>query len=316
MSDAGTGILLVHLGSPAAPTPRAVRKFLDEFLGDPMVVDLNPLLWWLVRKGIVLPIRSRRSAALYRSIWTAEGSPLACFSERIRAALDERLARPVALSMRYGQPSIAAAIAELRRRGARRLRLLSLFPQASRTTTGSIEREVRRVLARLADAPELEVVPPWYAHPGYVAALAACVREATEGKPVEHFVFSLHGLPVRYETQYGDPYREHCEATARALADELELARDAWTLAYQSRFGREPWLEPDTAEVVPDLARSKARVAIVCPGFVTDCLETLEEIALRLPRAFREAGGEELVVVPCLNDHPLAIDALVDLLGS
>jgi ferrochelatase len=306
--------LLVNLGSPSAPTPAAVRRFLDEFLGDPLVVDLNPVLWWLMRKLIVLPLRGRSSAALYRAVWGPDGSPLVAISRRQRDALAARLGGsvPVELGMRYGEPSIATALARLREQGVHTVRLLSLFPQASRTTTGTIEREVRRILSAQPGAPALEVIAAYYQDPGYVEALRSTTCDATEGKQIDHYLFSLHGLPVRY-VEAGDPYRAHCEATATALARALELPDDRWTIAYQSRFGREAWLEPDTAKVVPALASRYRRVAVLCPGFAADCLETLEEIGLRLPEAFQRAGGEELVVVPCLNDTPEWIDAIVRL---
>jgi ferrochelatase len=302
-----TGVLYVNLGSPAAPTPAAVRAFLDEFLGDPLVVDVNPVLWWLVRKGIVLPLRGRKSAELYRRVWRAEGSPLTVLSRRFAAGLAAELGGdvPLALAMRYGAPSIADGLRELAERGCERIALFTAFPQGSRTTTGTVEREAARALARLAQhgrrAPELVVVPPYYADAGYVAALAASVRGALDGgAPPDHVVLSFHGLPERY-VALGDPYRDHCEATACALVTELGLAPDAWTLAYQSRFGRERWLAPDVAEVVPALAPARKRVLVCAPSFTTDCLETLEELGLRL-RESLEARGGELVLVPCLND--------------
>jgi len=315
LSESPAGVLLVNLGSPDAPTPAAVRRFLDEFLGDPAVVDRNPLLWWLVRKLIILPRRGRSSAELYRSVWTPEGSPLIHGTLEQARLLASRLGaeRRVAVGMRYGTPSLAAGLDELADAGCRRVLLLPMFPQYSATTTGSIETEARRWLARRGGDVQLQVVPPYYEDPGYVRALAAVVRSCDRG--VEHYVFSFHGLPVRY-VEAGDPYRDHCEATARALARELGLADDAWDLAYQSRFGPERWLEPDTAELVPALSRTKSRVLVTCPGFPTDCLETLEEIALRLPKACAAAGGGELVVAPCLNAHPAWIEALEGLLDN
>jgi ferrochelatase len=304
-----TGVLYVNLGSPAAPTPAAVRAFLDEFLGDPLVVDANPLLWWLARKALVLPLRSRKSAALYRRIWSAEGSPLLVNSRRFAAGLARELgpAFRVVLAMRYGEPSLAAGLHELARAGCARVVLLTAFPQASGASTGTVERALARLLAGMEGAPRLVVVPPYFADPGFVGALAARTREASPDGLAAHVVISFHGYPVRY-VEAGDPYRDHCEATARALATALDLAPGAWTLAYQSRFGREPWLGPDTAEVVPARAAAQGRVLVCAPSFTTDCLETLEELGLRL-RAACAARGGELLLVPCLNDDPAWVRA-------
>jgi ferrochelatase len=301
------GVLLVNLGSPAAPTTAAVRRYLAEFLGDPMVVDANPVVWWLVRNLIVLPFRSPKSAELYRSVWTEEGSPLVAISRRQRDGLARELGPTyrVELAMRYGQPSIAGALARLGDAGCEEVLLVPMFPQASRTTTGTVERAVERAREHAPASLRLTTVAPYYAHEAYVAALAARVRETlTEGE-VDHVVLSFHGLPTRLVEREGDPYRDHCEATAAALARALDLAPGSWTLAYQSRFGREPWLEPDVVDVVRGLAGSGARVLVACPGFTADCLETLEEISLRLVESFREHGGRDLRVVPCLNDHPV-----------
>lgn len=302
LPPAPTGVLYVNLGSPAAPTPAAVRAFLDEFLGDPLVVDVNPVLWFLLRKLVILPLRAPKSAALYRAIWTEEGSPLVVHSRHFAAGLARELGAGfrVALAMRYGAPSIAAGLAELVQAGCARVVLVTAFPQASRTTTGTIESAVARALAALARPPELVTVPPYFDDPGYVAAVAASVREA--GAQASPLVLSFHGLPVRY-VEAGDPYREHCEATARALAEALGRAPGTWTLAYQSRFGREPWLEPDVSTVAPPLAAAAKRVLVAAPSFTTDCLETLEELGQRLHEQCAAAGGE-LVLAPCLNARP------------
>ena len=308
------GLLLANLGSPDAPTPSAVRRYLREFLSDPLVVDLPRLPWQLLLRLVILPIRSPRSARLYRSVWMEEGSPLIVHSRRQRERLQAALGPGwhVALGMRYGEPSLASAVAELEAVGCRRVVLLPMFPQASQTTTGTLERELARVIAARGPELELDVVPPYPTDAGYVAAQAAVIEEARAGRDVGHVVFSLHGLPVRY-VEAGDPYRDHCEATAQALAAALGLADGGWTLAYQSRFGREPWLEPNTADVVPALAREHGSVLVACPGFTADCLETLEEIAIQLPEAVREQGGGEVLVAPCLNEHPRWIEALADL---
>jgi ferrochelatase len=305
-----TGVLYVSLGSPSAPTPRAVRRFLDEFLGDPLVVDANRLLWWCVRKGIILPFRAPRSAALYGRIWSAEGSPLLVHSRNFAAALARELGASfrVALAMRYGEPSLGAGLAELARAGCQRVLVLTAFPQASRTTTGTIERELRRNTLHLRS---LAVLPAYFEHGAYVAALAERARGAGA---VDHWVFSFHGLPVRYVEQ-GDPYREHCEGTARTLAHTLGLGPRDWTLAYQSRFGRERWLEPDVRAVVGELAADRKRIGLVAPSFTTDCLETLEELGLSLRAACRARGGE-LVLVPSLNDAPIWVRGAAEIVRS
>ncbi len=306
------GVLLINLGSPAAPTPKAVRGFLSEFLSDPLVVDANPFLWWLARRLIILPFRSPKSARLYRRIWTGDGSPLIANSRRMRERLAAELGDGfrTALAMRYGEPSIESALDELLE--VERLLLVPLFPQASRTTTGTIEHRVREALAKRQRAPGLEVVRPFFEHPAYVACLAALAGDALERGPVAHVVLSFHGLPKRY-VEGGDPYLEHCRRTARALARALELPGgegESWTLAFQSRFGPGAWLEPSTSEVLLTLARKAARVLVVFPGFVADCLETLEEIGLRAREGFHAAGGAELRLVPCLNDDPRWIAAV------
>jgi ferrochelatase len=307
----------VNLGSPSAPTAPAVRAYLAEFLGDSDVVRLPRWLWWPLLHGVILPRRAPRSAALYRKVWTDQGSPLVAITRAQRDALADRLgpAVRVAWAMRYGEPSIASALDELAGAGCRELDLVPLFPQWSGTTSGTVEKAVRAELARRAHAPELRVRAAFPAHGGYVAALAARVRETLGEAGADHVLFSFHGLPARYVAA-GDPYQAQCEVTAQALARALELPRERWTLAYQSRFGRERWLEPHTLDVVPRLAARHARVAVVCPGFVADCLETLEEVRLQLGELFRQAGGREWLVVPCLNEHPAWIEALARLVAE
>lgn len=307
------GLLLVNLGTPAAPTRGEVRRFLDEFLSDPLVVDLNPFGWWLLRNLLVLPLRSGRVARMYEAIWTPEGSPLLVHGRRLRQALEADLGPgwAVALAMRYGEPSIRGGLDELERAGCREVILAPLFPQVSRSTTGSVEQAVCQELERRPRPPELLSLQPWFADPGYVRAKAQLVREAAGGD-LPHCVFSFHGLPLRF-VEEGDPYQDHCEATARALAGALELEEGSWTLTYQSRFGREEWLGPATDERVAALAREHPRLLVACPGFAADCLETLEEIHLRLAEGFRAAGGRDLVAVPCLNAHPAWVRALAEL---
>jgi len=306
-----SAVLLVNLGSPRAPDAAAVGEFLEEFLSDRRVVDLNPWLWDLLRKRLILPRRSPRVAKAYASVWTPEGSPLIAagfaLRDQLRAALGGE-AR-VELGMRYGQPSLASALESLARDGVQRVRLLPLFPQFSETTSGSILEAAQSINARLARPMQLDPVRDYHADPGYIAALAASVRESVELAPVDHYVWSFHSLPVRY-VERGDPYAQQSLATARLLARELQLGDEQWSLVWQSRFGPQRWLEPAADRFVPRLARTKPRVLVACPGFAADCLETLEEIGQRLRADFIAGGGAELRLLPCLNAHPRWIQAL------
>ncbi len=312
------GVLLLQLGTPDAPTTPALRRYLREFLLDRRVVDLPRWQWWPVLYGIVLVRRPARSARLYQKVWTAEGSPLAVTSRRQADALEQALTaagRPVrvAVAMRYGNPSIASAVDALLEAGCDRLVALPMYPQYSSATTGSsLERLLERLAGRRVVVP-LRVVPPYFADPGYVAALARSIREDWGNWAPDHLVVSFHGLPKRY-AQAGDPYPAHCHATTDALAAALDWPRERLTLSFQSRFGREPWLEPYTDETIRRLGRDGRSVAVVCPGFTADCLETLEEIALTGREQFEQAGGRDYRVVPCLNESPYWIEALAALL--
>jgi ferrochelatase len=302
------GVLLSNVGSPQGPDTASVRAFLREFLSDPGVVDLPRALWLPILHGLVLPLRSRSSARLYARIWTEEGSPLVVISRRQRIGIEQRLGPRfrVALGMRYGKPSLAAAVAELAEAGCRSVLIAPLFPQESFSTTGST-RIAAEGLARERGL-EVRTMPSFCEDEGYVRAVAGRVRAASARLQVDHHVFSFHGLPER-SIAHGDPYRDECQRTARALARELRLADDRWTLAFQSRFGRR-WLKPFTDEVVADLAGRGKRVLVATPGFAADCLETLEEIGIRLRESVRAAGGLEIAIVPALNDDPTWLDAL------
>jgi len=312
-SEAPTGVLLANVGTPDGPDPGSVRRFLREFLSDPEVVALPRVVWLPILHGLVLPLRGRSSARLYQRIWTSAGSPLLAFSRAQRAALEARLGERyrVALGMRYGRPSLRAAVEELAAAGCRRVVLLPLFPQESFATTGSVVGEVERILRQDARKLDLRVVPAFCEDAGYVGALAERVRAARGTIRVDHHLFSFHGLPVKSIAR-GDPYQGECERTARTLARALELPDSSWTLAYQSRFGR-GWLGPPVDEVARSLAGGGANVLVATPGFAADCLETLEEIAIRLRETFHAAGGGEMIVVPALNDAPAWIDTLARL---
>jgi len=308
------GVLVSQLGTPDAPTAPALRRYLREFLGDPRVLEMNPIGRWLLLNLIVLPRRPKVSAELYRRIWRPEGSPLLVTTRAQADGLARALgpAARVAAGMRYGKPSLKAAIDELCAAGVDRILLFPQYPQYSAATTGSTCDEVFRWLPRRRAVPALRVVPSYYAHPAYIDAVAQVARDDLAGlswRP-EKVLFSFHGLPRRY-SDAGDPYRGQCEETARRVATALGLAAGQWQASFQSRFGREEWLRPYTDVTFAALGKAGVRrIAVICPGFTADCLETLDEIAVLGLKQFRAAGGEELRQVPCLNAHPAWIAAL------
>ncbi|NGY05373.1 ferrochelatase [Solimonas terrae] len=310
------GVLLANLGTPDAPTPAAIRRYLAEFLGDPRVVEIPRALWWPILYGFILPFRPRRLAHAYQSIWTAEGSPLLAISRAQQRGLQSRLgdAVPVALGMRYGTPSIGAALDELLERGARRIAVLPLYPQYSATTTATVFEAVVDRVRPMRWWPELRFVNGYHDESAYIDALAESVRAhwARNGRG-EHLLMSFHSIPVRC-LQAGDPYYCFSQKTARLLAAALDLPPDAWTLSFQSRIGRAKWLSPYTDLVITRLARSGIKtVDTICPGFSADCLETLEEVAQRYNEQFRDAGGSALRYIPALNADDAHLDFLADL---
>jgi ferrochelatase len=317
---ATTGVLVVNLGTPDAPTPEAVRRFLAEFLSDRRVVDLPRIPWQLALRTIVLPFRPAKSARAYQQVWTPAGSPLLTGTEALTRALARRLAQlngepiPVAMGMTYGNPPIAGALESLRAGGAVRIVVLPLYPQYSTTTTAAALDRVDAALARWPSPPPRAVIEDYHAEPGYIAALAAGIRAAR--LPFDHLLFSFHGIPQRYVDR-GDPYGMQCEATAQLVAARLGLAAGRWSLAFQSRVGRARWLGPYTEDRLRELARGGvARVAVSCPGFAVDCLETLEEIAIRGSATFLEAGGVDFEYIPALNDDAAQVDCLAGLVLS
>ena len=316
------GVVLLQLGTPDAPTPRALRRYLRQFLSDRRVIDLNRVLWQLILHLAVLPRRPKRSAALYRKIWTPEGSPLLVTSRRqavrLQAALEARLGQsvPVAVAMRYGEPSTAHAIEHLMREGVDRIIAMPLYPQYASATTGSSLEELFAVVGSQRVVTPLRVVAPYYQDPEYINALRTVTAEslARLSFTPDRIVVSFHGLPARYVAE-GDPYQSHCEATTAALAAAMDWPPDKVELVYQSLFGREVWLQPYADETLKQLpARGAARVAVMCPGFTTDCLETLEEMGMTNRKLFLEAGGTDYHLVPCLNDHPSWIQAMATII--
>lgn len=314
------GVLLCNLGTPDAPTAAALRRYLAEFLWDRRVVDLPRPLWWLILHGIILRTRPARSAEAYRRVWREDGSPLLTISRRqaeeVQVELDRRqVPARVELGMRYGNPSIADAVGRLLAAGVGRLVVLPLYPQNSCSTVGSTFDALGEALRGHRGVPEVRFVAGYHDHPGYLDALAASIREAWEARPPgEKLLFSFHGTPVRFRDE-GDPYYAQCLETAAAVAARLGLADDRWQVTFQSRFGREEWLQPYTDQTLEALARAGSRrLDIVCPGFAADCLETLDEIADENRRLFIDAGGEDLVYIPALNDRCDHVAALADLI--
>ncbi len=317
------GVLLVNLGTPASPKVADVRRYLAEFLSDRRVIEAPRLLWWPVLHGIILRLRPRRSAALYRKVWTTEGSPLMAISLRQRAALEATLARqlgepvPVALAMRYGHPSIARGLSQLRDAGADRVLVLPLYPQYSASTSASIFDRVTQVLRDWRVIPELRFIRHYPDYPAFIDALAESVRrfQAEHGMP-QRLLMSFHGIPKEYNDK-GDPYGGECERTAQALARALGLTEGQWQMSFQSRFGPKEWLKPYTEQTLKAWGREGVKdVQVICPGFPTDCLETLEEIAGENRGYFLEAGGERYSYIPALNDSPGHMDALVELVRA
>ncbi|MCG6118533.1 MAG: ferrochelatase [Aquimonas sp.] len=313
-------VLLVNLGTPDAPTPGAVRRYLREFLSDPRVIELPRLLWLPLLYGVILPLRSRRSAKAYHEVWTEQGSPLMVHTRNLAEGLQRALAtdeRPltVRMAMRYGNPSIASVLDELRAEGVRRLLVLPMYPQFSATTTASVFDAVVDALKRWRWTPELRFITDYHREPAWLDAVANSVRAHwnTHGRG-ERLLFSFHGIPKRY-FRSGDPYHCLCHHGAREVASRLGLGPQEWTLSFQSRVGREEWLKPYTDETVRTLAKEGVRrLDVVCPGFAVDCLETVEEIAGENAEYFREAGGETLSYIPALNDSPAHVQALLPLL--
>jgi protoporphyrin/coproporphyrin ferrochelatase len=314
---AKTGILLINLGTPDAPTATAVRTYLREFLSDPRVVEIPRALWWLILNGIVLRTRPRKSAEKYALIWTREGSPLAVHTAKqatlLKGYLGERIRTPhvVTWAMRYGQPSIEKALLDLREQGCDRILVLPLYPQYAASTTASAFDAVFDTAKKLRNAPALRLVRHYHDHPAYIAALAKSINDywMTNGRP-DQLLMSFHGLP-RFALDRGDPYHCECHKTARLLGEELGLSPERYQVSFQSRFGRTEWLKPYTMQTVKELGKRKTgRLDVVCPGFVSDCLETLEEIAIENKAAYLQAGGTEFHYIPCLNERHEWIQAL------
>ncbi|WP_066271846.1 ferrochelatase [Hydrogenophaga palleronii] len=317
---ARTAIVYCNLGTPDEATAPALRRYLAEFLADPRVVEIPRLLWLPILHGIILRTRPAKSAAKYASIWTPEGSPLKVWTEKqatlLRGYLGERGHQvTVRHAMRYGNPSIAAVLDELKAEGVTRVLVLPAYPQYSGTTTASVIDAVTAWSRDVRHLPEFRFVNRYHDDPGYIQALARRVRAhwMAQGGPGEHLVMSFHGVPER-TLHLGDPYHCECRVTARLLAEQLGLPAERYTLTFQSRFGKAKWLEPYTEPTLVAMAKRGVKsVDLLCPGFTSDCLETLEEINMEAREAFLHAGGERFEYIPCVNDTPEWIRALTDL---
>jgi protoporphyrin/coproporphyrin ferrochelatase len=328
-----TGLLLINLGTPDEPTTGAVRRYLREFLGDPRVIDIGAVGRWMLLNLIILPLRPARSAHAYASIWDAQrGSPLLYHSRDLAAAVAHQLGTDwhVELAMRYGRPSLAGALEAFARTDVERIVVLPLFPQYASSSTGTAQARVMELAGQRWNVPALDFVPAFYNDPGFVGAFEQVARPVLAEFRPDHVLFSFHGLPVRQivktdrdgticfqretccdEVKNPSCYRAQSFATARALATRLALTPDRYTVCFQSRLGRTPWIEPYTDHVIDRLGKAGTkRVAVMCPAFVADCLETVEEIGIRARAQFKAAGGDELILVPSLNASSAWVDAV------
>ncbi|WP_166259975.1 ferrochelatase [Marinobacter salicampi] len=315
------GILVTNLGTPDAPTPKALRRYLAEFLSDPRVVELPRFLWWFILHGIILRFRPKKSAAAYKKVWQSKGSPLltntAAQCEGIRKALRETYGQSVivAFAMRYGNPSIPDVLEELKSQGARKLLVLPLYPQYSASTSASTFDAIAREFLKSRWLPDLRFVSHYPDFPPYIEAMASRIKSHwdSHGRN-ELLIMSFHGVPLKY-LKKGDPYHCECHKTARLIAERLGLEKGQYMTTFQSRFGAEEWLKPYTDETLKSLpGKGVKTIDVVCPGFSSDCLETLEEIEEENRDYFIEAGGTAFSYIPCLNDSPEHIEALTALI--
>ncbi len=314
-----TAVVLINLGTPDAPTTSAVRRYLKQFLWDRRVVEVPRPIWWLLLHGIILPFRSGQSAKKYASIWTKDGSPLKIHTQKQAALLKGYLGErghevQVAYAMRYGSPSIPDVLQKLKEEGCERILILPAYPQYSATTTASNFDAVAQHYQQVRNMPELRFVKNYHDHEGYIQALRVSVMDhwQSHGRP-DKLVMSFHGLPKAFLLR-GDAYHCECYKTARLLAEKLGLGKDDYVVTFQSRLGRAEWLQPYTAPTVAKLAKEGVkRIDVICPGFIADCLETLEEIAMEVKTDFLKAGGKEFNYIPCLNESPTWMRGLAEI---
>jgi len=317
------GILLLNLGTPDEPTPHALRRYLKQFLSDPRVVEIPKAVWWVILNAFILPFRPKKSADKYAQIWTSDGSPLMVHAQRqaklLQGYLGAKLGQPlpVELGMSYGNPSVASAIGRLRAQGCERILAFPLFPQYAASSTASALDAVFKTLLKTRNVPELRTIKQYHDHPAYIAALADSVRRywMVHGKP-EKLIMSFHGIPRR-SLELGDPYHCFCHKTGRLLAEALGLDAKQYMVCFQSRFGRAEWLKPYFAPTLEELGKQRiGRLDVICPGFSSDCLETLEEIAMEGKATFMAAGGGEYHYIPALNERDEWIHAMVEIVSD
>lgn len=318
--DQERGVLLANLGTPDLPQRKPVARFLREFLSDPRVIDLPRYLWLPLLNLVIIPIRAGRSAKAYRKIWGTDGSPLLALTRKLADRLVASLSTGahIEIGMRYGEPSIRGGLEKLKSAGVKDLMVIPLYPQFSDTTTSSIFDSVKQGLQEIDWAPRQHLVEDYHQHPAWISALAGSIRSFREKNgSAEKLIFSLHGIPQRYVDQKGDPYEQHCKTSAVLIARALGLGDEEWMLTYQSRVGREPWLQPYTDVTLKELAASGVKhIQVACPGFAVDCLETLEEIAMQNREFFEQAGGEKLEYIPALNDSPEHAEVFATMIGE
>lgn len=315
-------LVLVNLGTPEAPTAQAVRPYLREFLSDKRVVEIPKLIWWFILNCIIVPFRSKKTAAKYAAIWTGDGSPLKVHTEKqaklLRGYLGEMGHQvDVVYAMRYGQPALPGVLTQLQKDGCERMLIVPAYPQYSATTTASISDAVFSHMKNVRNMPELRFIKHYHDHPAYINALKQLVLNQWNKTPRgEHLVMSFHGVPKR-TLLLGDPYHCECHKTARLLAHSLGLSDSEYSVTFQSRFGKAQWLQPYTQPTIETLAKKGVkRIDVICPGFIGDCLETLEEINLEVRRAFMLAGGTEFNYIPCLNEDPAWLRGLSEITAS
>ncbi len=311
------GVLLANLGTPDEPTPKAVKRFLSQFLHDHRVVDLTRWIWCPLLHGVILPLRSPRVAKLYQSVWMDEGSPLLVYSKRQQEKLQQRLDYPVELGMTYGNPSLLSGMQALRDQGVEKIIVLPLYPQYSATTTAAVFDGLAKAMKTQRVIPEIDFITDYHDHPLYIRALADKVRSSwSEKGQGDVLICSYHGIPKRYADN-GDIYPQHCRKTTHLLAQELGLSDQQVMMTYQSQFGKEEWLQPYTDKTMQALpSQGMKKIDILCPAFSVDCLETLEEISEENKHLFLEAGGEAFNYIACLNDSDLHIEMMVDLIHA
>ncbi|MEF1172569.1 ferrochelatase [Vibrio sinaloensis] len=310
------GVLLVNLGTPDEPTAPAVKRFLSQFLHDHRVVDMTRWLWCPILHGVILPIRSPKVAKLYQTVWMDEGSPLMVYSQRQASKLEKLLDMPVELGMTYGSPSLQTGVEALLARGVEEITVLPLYPQYSGTTTAAVSDGLTKAFKAIPVMPQYRFVRDYHDHPLYIKALAESVKRSWEKNGQgDYLLCSYHGIPKRYADN-GDIYPQHCESTTELLGKELGLSSEQIGMTYQSRFGREEWLQPYTDKTLEKLpAKGVKKLDIMAPAFSSDCLETLEEISEQCLEIFTEHGGERFTYIPCLNDDDRHIEMMSDLVS-